>query len=118
MTKDELMALVTRYTEACDDMGAGLFNQTAAQTAARHATAQALWAQIGAEVTRLHTMAGAGPDLLDALQTLMRVHDEPAGFVGKYGRSLTAAVEAQRIKVDHATEYARAAINKATGATR
>ena len=54
MTKDELMALVTRYTEACDDLGAGLFEQTAEQTAAKHKAAADLWQQIGAEVERLH----------------------------------------------------------------
>ncbi len=57
MTKDEFMALVTRYTEACDDMGAGLFEQTAEQTAAKHKAAADLWQQIGAEVARLHRAA-------------------------------------------------------------
>lgn len=57
MTANELMALVTRYTEACDDLGADLFNQTAEQTAAKHAAATALWNQIGAEVARLHAEA-------------------------------------------------------------
>jgi len=57
MTKAEFMALVTRYTEACDDMGAGLFEQTAEQTAAKHKAATDLWQQIGAEVDRLHSEA-------------------------------------------------------------
>ncbi len=57
MTKDEFMALVTRYTEACDDMGAGLFEQTAEETAAKHKAATDLWEQIGAEVDRLHSEA-------------------------------------------------------------
>jgi hypothetical protein len=57
MTKSELMALVTRYTEACDDMGGGLFEQTAEQTAAYHKAATDLWDQIGAEVDRLHAEA-------------------------------------------------------------
>lgn len=61
-------------------------------------------------------LIAAAPELLEALQTLMRVHDEPAGFAGKYGRKLDELVEAQRVKVDHATSLARAAINKATGA--
>jgi hypothetical protein len=56
----------------------------------------------------------AAPDLLVALQTLMRVHDEPAGFAGKYGRKLDESIEAQRIKVDSATALARVAIAKAT----
>ncbi len=57
MTKDELMALVTRYTEACDDLGAGLFEQTDEQTATKHRLANELWIQIGAEVDRLHAEA-------------------------------------------------------------
>lgn len=57
MTKAEFMALVTRYTEACDDMGGGLFEQTAEQTAAHHKAATDLWDQIGAEVDRLHAEA-------------------------------------------------------------
>jgi hypothetical protein len=57
MTKAEFMALVTRYTEACDDMGAGLFGQTAEQTAAHHKAATHLWEKIGAEVDRLHAEA-------------------------------------------------------------
>ena len=55
MTKQEFMALVTRYTEACDDLGADLFNQTAEQTAAKHKAATDLWQQLGAEVERLHS---------------------------------------------------------------
>lgn len=55
MTKAEFMALVTRYTAACDDMGAGLFEQTPEQTAAYHKAAKDLWEQIRAEVDRLHT---------------------------------------------------------------
>jgi hypothetical protein len=57
MTKTELLNLVTRYTEACDDLGAGLFEQTAEQTATKHKVASDLWAQIGAEVERLHADA-------------------------------------------------------------
>ena len=54
MTADQLMRLVTHYTEACDDLGKGLFAQTAEDTQLRMAKADALWKQIGAEVTRLH----------------------------------------------------------------
>lgn len=57
MTKDEFMALVTRYTEACDDLGAGLFAQTAQDKQARMAKAEDLWKQIGAEADRLHAKA-------------------------------------------------------------
>ncbi len=54
MTDKELMALVNRYTEACDDLGAGLFEQTEAQTTEKHAKAAELYGQIQAEVQRLH----------------------------------------------------------------
>lgn len=54
MTADELMKLVNRYTEACDDLGAGLFEQTEAQTAAKHSNAADLYSQIQSEVKRLH----------------------------------------------------------------
>jgi hypothetical protein len=57
MTTEEFMALVTRYTEACDDLGAGLFEQTAEQHAAKHKAAADLWQQIAAEVDRLHAEA-------------------------------------------------------------
>lgn len=60
-------------------------------------------------------LIAAAPTLLEALQTLMKVHDEPAGFAGKYGRKLDELVEAQRVKVEHATALARAAIIQATG---
>lgn len=57
MTADDLMRLVNRYTEACDDLGADLFNQTAAETEAKHAKAKELHGQILAEVYRLHAEA-------------------------------------------------------------
>lgn len=60
-------------------------------------------------------LMAAAPTLLEALQALMRVHDEPAGFAGYYGRQLDLAIELQIIKVDKATALARAAIANATG---
>lgn len=57
MTKDEFMALVTRCTEARDDLSVGLFAQTAEDTLLRMAKADSLWKQIGAEVARLHAEA-------------------------------------------------------------
>lgn len=54
MTDKELMALVNRYAEACDDLGTGLFEQTEAETTAKHAKATELYRRIQAEVTRLH----------------------------------------------------------------
>ena len=57
MTADDLMRLIGRYTEACDDLGAGLFEQTEAETDAKHGKATALHGQILAEVHRLHAEA-------------------------------------------------------------
>ena len=54
MTDKELLALVNRYTEACDDLGAGLFEQTEVQTTAKHAKAAELYGKIQTEVQRLH----------------------------------------------------------------
>ena len=57
MTADDLMRLIGRYTEACDDMEAGLFEQTTADTDAKHGKATFLHGQILAEVYRLHADA-------------------------------------------------------------
>jgi hypothetical protein len=63
VTADDLMRLIGRYTEACDDLGAGLFEQTAADTDAKHGKATFLHGQILTEVHRLHA------DLAQARQT-------------------------------------------------
>jgi hypothetical protein len=52
----------------------------------------------------------ATPTLLDAVEVLLRIHDEPAGFVGKYGKELDKAIRAQQAKVDAAVALARAAL--------
>jgi len=57
MTAEDLLKLVTHYTEACDDLGKGLFAQTTEDTTLRMAKADALWKQISAEVERLHAEA-------------------------------------------------------------
>ncbi len=58
MTADELMRLVSRYVEACDDLGEGLFEKPLSTTDAMHAKATELHGQILAEVYRLHAEAG------------------------------------------------------------
>jgi len=57
VTADELMRLVSRYVEACDDLGEGLFEKPLSTTDALHATATELHGQILAEVYRLHAKA-------------------------------------------------------------
>lgn len=54
MTDKELLALVTRYTEACDDLGCDLFAQGAEKHKELHDNATELWTQIQTEVQRLH----------------------------------------------------------------
>ena len=60
-------------------------------------------------------LIAAAPELLEALRMWMEIHDKPAGFIGKFGKSLDAAIESQQLKIDAAADAARAAIAKATG---
>lgn len=60
MTADELMRLVSRYVEACDDLGEGLFEKPLTTTDALHAKATELHGEILAEVYRLHADAEFG----------------------------------------------------------
>ena len=53
MNRDEFLALITSYTDACDDLGAGLFDQPQAETDAKYAVAKALWERIVAETERM-----------------------------------------------------------------
>jgi hypothetical protein len=57
MTADDLMSLVSRYVEACDDLGDGLFEKPLTTTDTLHAKATELHGQILAEVYRLHAEA-------------------------------------------------------------
>jgi len=57
MTADDLMKLVSRYVEACDDLGDGLFEKPLSTTDTLHAKATALHGQILSEVERLHAEA-------------------------------------------------------------
>ena len=43
----------------------------------------------------------------DALQGLVALHDEPAGFVGKFGKALDEAVEKRAAAVERAMAKAR-----------
>ena len=61
MTADDLMRLINRYVEACDDLGEGLFEKPLTTTDALHAKATALHGQILDEVYRLHALAAAQP---------------------------------------------------------
>ena len=71
MTADDLMRLIGRYTEACDDLGAGLFEQTAAETDAKHGKATFLHGQILTEVHRLHAEAAELDALRDKLAGIL-----------------------------------------------
>ena len=73
MTADDLMRLICRYTEACDDLGTGLYEQTAAETDAKHGKAVFLHGQILAEVYRLHAEAGEAHRLRESERALVAV---------------------------------------------
>ena len=79
-----------------------------------------LTAQVGG-MAALHEMQSnarliaAAPELLEALKLWLDIHDKPAGFIGKFGKSLTEAIAAQEVKVNAAAAAARAAIAKAGG---
>jgi hypothetical protein len=55
----------------------------------------------------------AKADLYAALVGMVRIHDEPAGFVGKYGNALDAAISAQQKVIDERLSLARAALSAA-----
>ena len=61
-------------------------------------------------------LIAAAPELLEALRLMIAIHDEPAGFAGKYGKALDAAIAQQKEKIDARLKVARDAIAKATGA--
>ena len=82
--------------------------------------AHPLTVQVGG-MAALHEMQAnarliaAAPELLEALKLWLDIHDKPAGFIGKFGKSLTEAIAAQEVKVNAAAAAARAAIAKAGG---
>lgn len=61
MPQAELIALVSRYAEACDELGTDLFKQTAEQSAALHQAAAAIHARIELAVADLYARAEAPP---------------------------------------------------------
>ena len=61
------------------------------------------------------SLIAAAPELLEALKLWLDIHDKPAGFIGKFGKSLTEAIAAQEVKVNAAAAAARAAIAKVEG---
>ena len=69
------------------------------------------WSEYNESNARL---IAAAPELLDALRMWLDIHDTPAGFAGKYGKALDAAIAAQQLRVEAAASAARAAIAKAT----
>ena len=62
------------------------------------------------------SLIAATPELLEALRMWLDIHETPAGFAGKYGKALDAAIAAQQLRVEAAASAARAAIAKAIGA--
>ena len=80
------------------------------------AVATAQWCDNTQKTNANARMIAATPDLLEALRMWLDIHDTPAGFAGKYGKALDAAIAAQQLRVEAAASAARAAIAKAIGA--
>ena len=103
MTADELMRLVNRYVEACDDLGDGLFEKPLTTTDDLHAKATGLHKQILDEVYRLHA------DVAQARQTaeywkaehlagstrIGELHDELAETASRAADYLRRAIKAE-----------------------
>jgi len=68
------MKLVSRYVEACDDLGDGLFEKPLSTTDTLHAKATELHAQILAEVYRLHAEAAKSERRAITFGDLMHHH--------------------------------------------
>lgn len=62
-------------------------------------------------------LIAASPKLLKALCMWMDIHKTPAGFAGKYGKELDAAIAAQQVRLDAAVSASLEALAEATGAT-
>jgi hypothetical protein len=71
----------------------------------------------GDRLRRIEKLEAINRELLEALLLMVATHDEPAGFVGKYGRALDEAINKQQLKIDARLLKARAAIAKAEGQT-
>lgn len=78
MDKQAMLKLITRYTEACDDLGADLFHQTVAEHERKLEAARKLWDEIEAELGKVmpqtlpQPVTGhAGFDLIGHLQRQM-----------------------------------------------
>ncbi len=56
-------------------------------------------------------------ELLEALELMLLIHDEPSGFCGKFGKELDMAIEDQKEKIDTRIAVARNAIAKAKAAS-
>lgn len=78
----------------------------------RDLSSLALRIKAAAELRRLEAV---NAQLLEALEKMVAIHDEPSGFAGKYGKALDAAIEQQKIKIDERLSIARAAIAAAKG---
>ncbi len=108
MTADELMRLVSRYVEACDDLGDGLFEKPLTTTDDLHAKATGLHKQILDEVYRLHA------DVAQARQTaeywkaehlagnarIGELHDELAATALRSAGYLRSAIKAESHTVE------------------
>ena len=74
-----------------------------------------LRAEIMQQENEMHRLVAQRDALLEALRMWLHLHEAPAGYEGKYGKALDAAIAAQQVKIDAAANAARAAIKNAEG---
>ena len=67
------------------------------------------------DVARIVRLEDLRDELMAALQMWIDINATPAGFDGKYGKALNAAIAAQQLRIDAAASASRTAIAKAEG---
>lgn len=75
----------------------------------------ALHEQRDAAVKERDSLRAMHAEMLAALRAMLDIHEQPAGFAGKYGKAITEAIAIQQTRVDSAVGMARAAIARAEG---
>ena len=67
------------------------------------------------DMARIVRLEDLRDELMAALQMWIDINATPAGFDGKYGKTLDAAIAAQQLRIDAAASASRTAIAKAEG---
>ena len=75
-----------------------------------HSILAECYGTLGAQATEIDRLRAEVAGLREALQMWLTLHDNPAGYAGKYGKALDAAIAAQQTKIDAAATAARTAL--------